>query len=94
MSQKAQEVENPRTELKQMLLLLVNNLLQELFPSSFTTIVDRVVKIHVNTINNDEFLSLAEVMIKNPDMSITLKRSGTGITIVIKLKEIAETSKS
>jgi len=82
MSQKANEVENPRQEVAQMLLLLINQILDGVFPGSITTVVGGTAKIHVESINHDQFLVLAGVAKKNPDLRIFMKRSGTGITVI------------
>jgi len=82
MSQKANEVENPRQEVAQMLLLLINQILDGVFPGSITTVVDGSAKIHVDSINHDQFMVVARAARENPDLRIAMKRSGTGITIV------------
>jgi len=70
-----------------MLLLLANELMRTVFPSSITTVTGSIAKVHVDQIETEGLLLLAGLATKDKNLRITLRRSGTGITILLTFKE-------
>lgn len=96
MSEKAQEVTltqeeiNDRKEMYQRLLIIINELMRMVFPGSATTVVGGICKVHTNEIDTEQLIALGEAARENPDMQFTLRRSGTGITLLVQKKEKQE----
>lgn len=87
---KGKNVRTPQqqAELEEKLFPIIEKLIQIVFPDGKITMSElkagqgKVLKVHVNDVDSDGLLTLA-ALVREKKAIVCLKRSGTGITIVI-----------
>ena len=83
--------------LKELSLKVAKDLMTDLFPGAKVKYTPgEGMKVHVNELNEDDIIKLAAFARNQPmrAMRVNLKRSGTGITILISAKTDAATKES
>lgn len=64
---------------------LVKNSLESLFGTS-ASISDKIIKIHTKIVSSKQLSDLFYLKIERGINSVTLKRSGTGITVIVEIE--------
>lgn len=81
-----------QAQLENDLFPIMEGIVQLIFPTGKLSLAElkegggKVLKIHVDEVSTDELLGLATIVRSNKGVVVCLKRSGTGITIVISFK--------
>ena len=96
---KGKNVRTPeqQEQLQKALFPILEGVVQLIFPDGkikYDELVgEKVLKIHVNELHSDDILALAEIA-KDKKHDVIIKRSGTGVTILVGIKRVGEISKS